>query len=351
MSPPITGIFAPAGDKQAGRLFKHLERLQPGCAELFYVPENGTPAVSLERESLYWNDVDVSLLKSAYVRGFSYTNPVVPRAKDDADWSLWQYDYITEQQKTSFLYSTFSEMHLRGVKMSNAPGVYLDVSMKMDLMERLRSDNVAVTDLLCTNDRQQAEAFCKAREHALWRPVTGRAAWQLCLERQLDALVDTDKPPILLAGITEGSFVRCYICNGEPVLCLKFGPASQLPLERLEVFEVMPETGFYDQLRKTAKVVGMQWGAVHCVINDDEICVYDIDADPILTSLPTEVEEYLTLCLAHGLLEKSAPVSDALLDTALVRSLPFLRRMLAILFDMEGSKYRPQIQVESDLKE
>ncbi len=334
-----TGIFAAANDKQSLALLKRLELLQAGAAKLFSFPEEGEPAVCLAADEILWNQTDVSRLDTAFIRGFSYSNPVVPRAMDDTDWSLWQYDYICEQQKTSFLYSALSEMQRRGVNMSNPPGVYLDVSMKMDLLERIRSAGVKVPDLLCTNDRQEADQFASKQENVLWRPVTGRAAWQLCQERQLDALIAADKTPVILASVEPGLFLRCYICNGEPVLCLKYGSPAQIPLERLEVFQVVEETDFYEALRTTCSLMNMQWGVISCTVEDGSASIYDIDADPVLTSLPPQVEEYLTLCLAHRLIGQSAPTAQALFDTALVRSLPFLRRMLTVLFEIETRKY------------
>ncbi len=347
MTTPITGIFAPAGDRQSRILFEKLELLNPGAAKLFPFPRDGVPGVSLSRDEIYWDGVDVSRLQTAYVRAFSYNNPVIPPPMEDTDWSVWQFEYICEQQKSSFLYSALSEMNRRGVRMSNMPGVYLDVSMKTDLLERIRSADIQVAKLICTNLREEADRFAEENEHVLWRPVTGRAAWQLCMPRQMDALIDTDKTPVLLAAIEPGMLLRCYICNGEPVLCLKYGIPEQTPLERLEVFQAVEDSAFYPRLRAVAAVPEMLWGAIHCVVEDDEITVYDIDADPVLSAMPPEVEDYLCLCLAHGLLGNSAPAADAIMDTALVRSLPFLRRMLTVLFDIERSKYATESEEDS----
>ncbi|HBR95834.1 MAG TPA: hypothetical protein DD979_00440 [Gammaproteobacteria bacterium] len=343
MADLISGIFAPPGDLHADALHHVAERLQPGaCARLAF-PQAGVPAVSLERDAVYWGGEDVSRLQRAFVRGFSYTNPVVPRAMDDVDWSLWQYDYIGEQQKTSFLYSALSELDRRGVRMSNAPRVYLDVSMKTDLLARVRASGIQVPDVMCTNTRDEADAFMARHEHVLWRPATGRAAWQLCRERQLEFLVGADKTPVLLSSIAPGMFLRCYLVDGEPVLCLKYAAPEQVPLERLEVFQAIEDDSFYTQLRDTAAVLGMRWGAVHCVFDAEAgFAVYDIDPDPVVSAMPAAVQEYLNLCIAHDLLGQSIPASDALRDTALVRELPFLRRMLSVLFDMERSKYAPQ---------
>lgn len=341
MTKPVTGIFAPAGDHHAIELHRVVNQLQPGsCALLAFPDDRGDPPVSLSREAIYWDDIDASQLKTGFVRAFQYSNPVVPQALTDVDWSLWQHSYIGEQQKTSFLYSALSEIDRRGISLFNPPGMYLDVSMKVDLLERVRAGGVRVADMLCTNDLSEARKFAKSREHILWRPVTGRAAWQLCMERQMQALLDCQKPPVLLAGIEPGLFLRCYVLNGEPVLCLKYVNPSQVPLERLEVFQMVEENGFFDDLRECAKLSGLQWGAIHCAVENDRLAVYDIDADPVTAALPDEIQDYLNVCIACTLLGRDLPDSLSIPEGPLPRALPFLRRMLSALFEVERSKYR-----------
>lgn len=340
MTTPVTGVFAPADDRHALELQRVVNELEPGsCALLAFPDDRGTPSVSLSRERVYWGDIDASQLKTGFVRGFQYGNPVVPQALTDVDWSLWQYSYISEQQKTSFLYSALSEIDRRGVSLFNPPGMYLDVSMKVDLLERVRAGGVRVADMLCTNDLSEARKFAKSREHILWRPVTGRAAWQLCMERQMQALLDCQKPPVMLAGIEPGLFLRCYVLNGEPVLCLKYVNPSQAPLERLEVFQRVEEGGFFNDLRACVKLSGLQWGAIHCAVEGDQLAVYDIDADPVTTTLPDEVQDYLNACIACALLGRDLPDLMSIPEGPLPRALPFLRRMLTALFEVERSKY------------
>lgn len=340
MTKPVTAIFAPAGDRQAIELQRVINQLQPeSCVLLAFPDDRGVPAVSLSREEVYWGDIDASQLKTGFVRAFQYSNPVVPQALTDVDWSLWHYTYIGEQQKTSFLYSALSEIDRRGVALFNSPGMYLDVSMKVDLLERVRSSGVAVAEMLCTNDITEARAFAEPREHILWRPVTGRAAWQLCLEKQMQALLDCQKPPVLLAGIEPGLFLRCYVLKGEPILCLKYVSPMQVPLETLEVFQAVEDIGFYDDLRTCAKLAGLKWGAIHCAVEGDRLAVYDIDADPVIEALPVEVQDYLNACIASSLLGRKLPDSGSIPEGPLPRALPFLRRMLTALFEVERSKY------------
>ncbi len=335
-----TGVFAPAGDSQALELQRVVNDLRPGaCALMEFPSDGGEPSVSLSREAVYWGDVDATKLKTGFVRAFQYSNPVVPQPLSDVDWSVWQYTYIGEQQKTSFLYSALSEIDRRGVSLFNPPGMYLDVSMKVDLLERVRSGGVRVATMLCTNDLVEARAFAESREHILWRPATGRAAWQLCMERQLQALLDCRKPPVILADIEPGLFLRCYVLDGEPVLCLKFVNPMQVPLECLEVFQAVEEGGYFAELRKCIKLSGLKWGAIHCAVEDDRLAVYDIDADPVLSYLPVEVQNYLNTCIAYSLLALELPTSLTIPEGPLPRALPFLRRMLTALFEVERSKY------------
>lgn len=340
MTNPVSGIFAPMGDRHSIELQRVVNQIQPeSCVLLAFPDDRGEPSVSLSRDEVYWGDVDASQLKTGFVRAFQYSNPVVPQALTDVDWSLWHYTYIGEQQKTSFLYSALSEIDRRGVSLFNPPGMYLDVSMKVDLLERVRSGGVAVAEMVCTNDLNEARVFAQSREHILWRPVTGRAAWQLCLEKQMQALLDCQKPPVILAGIEPGLFLRCYVLNGEPVLCLKYVSPAQVPLERLEVFQTVPDSGFFDDLRACAKLAGLKWGAIHCAVEGERLAVYDIDADPVLTALPEEVRDYLNACIACTLLERDLPDYQSIPEGPLPRALPFLRRMLTALFEVERSKY------------
>jgi len=340
MTDLITGVFSPADDKQTRRLIEQINSLQAGAVQHFAFPEPNGVEVSLERDVIMWGDVDVSQLKTAYIRGFSYTNPVVPKAMDDTDWSLWQYDYISTQQTLSFLYSSLTELDRRGVEMHNPPGLYLDVSMKINLLETLRHQGVALPELLCTNNREAADSFSDSHEGLLWRPATGRAAWQLCQHKQLDILIDESKPPVILSSIEPGLFLRCYISQGVPVLCLKYSPPAQIPLERMEVYQVVEASDFHPQLIEIAKNINMKWGSISCTLHEGKICLYDIDADPILTALPTQVQDYLSLCLAHALIARqNIPTAQALYDCALARELPFLRRMLTVLFEIEYRKY------------
>lgn len=342
MAELTSGIFAAASNLQARQVFDICESLQAGEVGYFSFPEAYRgPEVGLSRASVMWDGMDVSALQRAYITGFNYNNPIVPRALTNVDWSLWQTDYIAEQQKSSFMYSAFSEMARRGVDLSNSPEQHVLTSMKVDLLARLDKGGVSVAKTLCTNLRSEADAFVAENELVLWRTVTGRAAWQLCLERQLDALISTEKPPVLLADVTEGSYLRCFLLRGKPVLCLRYAAPIQTPLERLEVFVMEEESELQNKFSKLSALLKLPWALVHCVVKDGDITVYDVDSDPILEQMPLDVQSYLNLCLAHDLLAEPLPSAEHLSETALVREMPFLRRMLTVLFDIERKKYTP----------
>lgn len=334
-----TGIFAPAGHPRAEALLTLAESIRPGRVRSYPFPKEGGAGVGLGRERIDWAGDDVSQLDNALVFGFAYNNPVLPANVAETDWSLWQYDYICEQQKTSFLYSAFSEINRRGVCMYNPPGTYLDCATKPDMLFNLQAAGIGVPDLICTNSRDEAERFAEQHGTVLWRPSTGRAAWQICMEKQRDALFDGEQPPVLLAGIAPGLFLRCYLCDGEPVLALRYGAPAQTPLERLEFFQVEPDQSFYPVLRKIADASHVRWGVVHAAVDGDSVVVYDVDPDPVTTALPAGVNDYLTKVLACHLLGEQAPAASVLGEDALVRELPFLRRMLSVLFDVERAKY------------
>lgn len=336
---PSSGIFAPAGHARAVSLLTMAESIEPGIVRSYPFPTEGGAAVGLGRERIDWCGDDVSQLEKAVVMGFAYNNPVVPAVPAETDWSLWQYDYIGEQQKTSFLYSAFSEIDRRGVRMYNPPAAYLDCATKPDMLFKLHAAGIGTPELICTNSRDEAEAFAETHGTVLWRPSTGRAAWQVCMEKQREALFDAEQPPVLLSGVAPGLFLRCYLCDGEPVLVLRYGAPSQTPLERLEFFQLEPDDAFYPALREIAKLTGVRWGVVHAAVEGGSVVVYDVDPDPISSALPAPIDQYLQKVLACHLIGELAPQQDVLGEDPLVRELPFLRRMLSVLFEVERAKY------------
>ncbi len=334
------GLFARTGDQQTSLLKGCIDRLDANACCHFTLPQNSTPGVALDETGVYWGETNVAELDCAYIHGFRYANPVIPRSLDDIDWTLWQTDYIAEQQKVSFLYSAFSEMERRGVRLFNSPAVHVQNFMKLDLLETLRQGGFQVPRLVCSNDRKAAEAFVTMITPVIWRPTTGRAAWQLCLDRQRENLISPDKPPILLAEVIEGPLIRAYLFDGKPLLCLKHNAPAPLPLERLEMFQAAEYPEVYEELQRLAELVGLRWVAVFFALREDRPWIYDIDPDPLFEGLPEVYQRRLTEGLARGLLGDDPRALGEWPDTPQLRPTPFLRRMLRILFEFESFKYQ-----------
>jgi hypothetical protein len=280
-------------------------------------------------------DLDV-----AYVHGFSYMNPVVPSPVREKDWSVWQADYLIEQQKFSFLYSLFTELERGGVKLINSPKVHLKNFAKPTFLQGLKRSGFLTPKLLCTNDMESVMKFCSQNDRTVWRPTSGRAAWQLFLEKQRQYLIKKNSPPILLAEAADGPLLRGYIFDGEALLILKNSVPDPNPPEKLEQFSHMECDEINDELRGLASKTAITWALVHFVLKEGRPCIFDIDVDPILNWLPEFYRKYLTEKLAHrlaGIKYKTILAGEENLPNE--RPTIFLRRMLQILFEFERSKY------------
>jgi hypothetical protein len=235
-----------------------------------------------------------------------------------------------------------------------------------------------VPPFLCTNVAAEVNAFRAARAgkpasdstpatpHLVWRPATGRAAWQLFTDRQRDALVSLRKPPVLVAELVEGPLVRAYLYRGEPVLLLEQAAPDCEGEEQLESFwEVLcappatataatapaPAAGGAESesrlptavaadLKRVADVLGAPWLEVLFAFRDGRAWIYDVYSDPRADSLPTAHREKLTALLAAKLLGVAPDRAGAAAPKErLSRPTLFLRRMLRILFEFERSKY------------
>jgi hypothetical protein len=335
------GIFSERYDLQAERLHRHINQLAPDSCRHFTLPkDDGSPAVALDETGVYWDGVNVAELDIAYLHGFSYTYPLAPAPLGHVDWSVWQIDHLLEQQKSSFLLSAFTEMERHGVKLLNPARVYLKNFAKAELLESLRQAGFPVPRMVCTNDMEATHTFIqKVDDKVVWRPATGRAAWQLFRDRQREHLISTEKPPILLAEIIEGPLIRGYLIHGQPLLCLnRYPPACILHAETLESFKAMECTEVYGELRQLAVQLSLHWGQVSFVLKEGRPWIYDVDVDPILGPMPEVFQERLIDGLARGCLGMEQ-ASEPLPDTPQVRRTPFLRRMLFPLFEFEHMKY------------
>lgn len=339
------GIFSERHDPQASRLRDHINHLAPGSCQHFVLPkDDGLPAVALDETGVYWDDVNVTELDIAYLHGFSYTYPVAPAPLGQIDWSLWQIDHLLEQQKSSFILSAFTEMERHGVKLLNPPKLHLKNFSKADLLESLRQADFPVPKMVCTNDMEATQAFIQDVNvnRVVWRPATGRAAWQLFRDKQREYLISTERPPVLLAEIIEGPLIRGYLINGSPLLCLnRYPPACILHAETLESFRAMDCPEVHGELQRLAAYLSLRWGQVSFVLREGQAWIYDVDVDPIFCQVPNIVQERLVDGLARGCLGMEQKL-EPLPDTPHARPTLFLRRMLFPLFEFEHMKYSNQ---------
>jgi hypothetical protein len=336
------GVFAPANNAQARDLATAINAVLPGAACCFGLDLDGAGgAFSLSADRLIWDSKDCSALEAAYVHGFGYSDPVVPAARENVDWSVWQFEYLREQQRYSTVYSALCELPRRGVKMFNPPDAYLNCFMKAYLLEKIRLGGARVPETVCTNSLEEAESFAQDRE-IFWRPATGRAAWQKCLRRQRENLFALDKPPALLAGRIGAEWRRAYFFENEILLCLAHEEPVDFPAETLEQFHAIEcDANMKNDLLQAAQFAGLAWGMILFRVEDGKAWIYDFDGDPVLDWLPGIFRDNLLHALACSLLgEKSRKQAPTGIEGKHARPGMFLRRMLRILFDFEQSKYR-----------
>jgi len=338
------GLFSLSSDKQSRQLVKALNAASPGSTIFFDLSLDDPERSAMDASRLEWNGVDLTTLDAAFLHGFSYLDPVIPSGDLDLDWSVWREDYIALQMKYTYLYSLFSELERRGVKVINSPQMHLRAFMKPLLLEQLRAAGLNIAATITTNGIDAAKAFCAKAPKVVWRPCTGRASYQLFLDKQREALISTKKPPVLLAELKEGPLVRGYFYDGKPVLFLERYVPDNKYEETLEQFFEVPCADLREQVALAAHTLGFPWLQMLFIPVDGKAFIYDVDTDPLWESLPTNWQHQLTALLAAKLLGQDAGYEAPLTvasgpDCVKQRPTIFLRRMLQILFEFEQSKY------------
>jgi hypothetical protein len=333
------GVVCPAGDRVAELVVQHLDRLEPNAARLLVL--DGADPVSIDDTGVTWDAAPLSGLEAAYVRGFRFEDPAIPRPATQADWSLWQPGYVLEQQRSSFDYSLLSRLEATGTRLYNGVAAHLLAASKFAQLLRLREAGVELPAMLCSNDDRAVGPFCAAHEKILWRTGTGRCSWQRFFDKQRRFLVAPSKPPIILAAIVEGPLLRAYVLDGEPVLCLEYAPPEYETLERLEAFRWTDVGAAAPVLSKAARAAGANWCQILFVSTDDGPVVYDVDPDPVLQELPAALRDHLAAALAYGLLGRLSELvpTKAVREEMFERQSLYLRRMLRIQFSMEATKF------------
>ncbi len=330
------GLFAKPG-LIPHLLLERINHLAPGSGHLFdWTP--GTGRLLLDADHVVWNDQPLTGFDRMWIHGFSYANPVIPDATLQRDWSVWQVDYLSHQQEYSALFSLFEELDRRGVTLFNPPRIHLGQSMKFALLEGFRASGFQVPALLCSNDMENVDLFCREMSTVVWRPATGRAAWQLFQKKQRKALIDPNKPPVLLAEGISGPLMRGYLLNGQMILCLQHSPPQHTPpMESLGDLWSVSCAEQAAPLQRLAQEWGVAWAVITFVPSSSGPWIYDLDPDPLLDWLPIPFRDFLLTCLAETLTGRDHTAIAPQLDQE--RPTLFLRRLLKILFELEHSKY------------
>lgn len=332
------GILAPAGSATARRLCRQLDPARTVRLELELGPEQ---PVTLDDHGVSWNGVRLEALEALYIHGFRYEDPVLPPTDPDVNWSLWQIGPVIRQQSWSFLYSVLSRIEcIGGPRLYNPLSCELASFDRLGQLDRLAAAGLMIPSLLCSNDDGAVTAFQRLHDAVVWRPVTGRAAWQLFRDKQRRALVGPERTPVLLAAVTPGPLLRAWVLDGKVVLVTAQDSPSRDGLERLEA--AIPLSDLPAErlaaLGRAAAALGLRWAMVLFVDSPGGPVIYDVDPDPLVTDQPEPVCDYLLGCLAATLAATPRPVAPPD-DVPAWRPALLLRRMLAIQFDIEQTKF------------
>ena len=329
-------VITRGSSRQAQVIFGALEKASPGSAKVLDIASN-LPIVLSEDEVVIAGH-SMADFDACYVTGSFYENPVLPRPAEQADYSLWQFRHVVDQQSWSADFSILSRLEKKGVKLFNAASGHYWAFNKYAQLTSLATKGIDIPKLLLTNDGEAASAFMAARGEVLWRPSTGKAPWQVFRERQRAHLTGSAKAPFILADIAEGPLRQIYVAGDKILACLEFRPADDSGLESAEMFRhCEPEPLVAAEAVATIAACGLSWGMVLCVSSPGKGVVYDVDQDPYLPDMPKVYREGIADRLAAVLLGKDK-LPEIATDIQERDSL-FLRRMLRIGFEMQRSKY------------
>jgi hypothetical protein len=334
-------IFAPRGADIADDIARRVAARTDAPAHRFSVDPTAAEPAAVDGAAISWDGVRLDQASAVFVTGFRYEDPVLPPAGVEADWSLWQARHVLRQQGYSFCWSFFSRLEAAGVKLYNPPSVLLDLFCRQRPLDMLRAAGLPAAAVAVTNDPATAEAIQGRGGVTVWRPATGRAAWQVFRDKQRRHLIAADKPPVMLATAAPGPVLRVYVVNGAVALVLIAAPPAHEGVERFEVFKSLDPASIVgvDVVGAAAEKLGLNWGVFTVVAGESGVTIFDVDPDPVIADLPAALREHLTEALACGL--SGAPLPAPPTDAAEQRETLLLRRMLTIQFEMEATKHAP----------
>ncbi len=332
-------IISPSSAHLSRELLEAGRDLAPDRMSSLELSIGGPVSCSLGQDRLEIGRQSLLDCSKIFIHGFEYMDPIVPGEAGISDWSVWQQNHIAEQQRFSILYSIFAEAERRGVRVYNPMHGLVLCFQVSELLARLRSSGFLVPATLVTNDRAEAADFRGRYETVIWRPTTGRAAWQLFGDIQNEHLIDVRKPPVLMAEAVDGPACWSYVLDNQVLLSHDMLSPEIYPPESLELVRVLPSGPATPIVADVCRVADLRWARVMYVHNDAGVWIYGIEADPLMYWLPRPLRQHLTRSLARALLGMPQEgIPDSLRDGNFERPALFLRRMLTILFEIEATK-------------
>lgn len=332
-------VFAPRDAAFARRLTARIAALSGQPAALFPVDPDGDVPAALDGAALTWGGQRLDQASAVFISGFRYEDPVLPPADDTVDWSFWQCRHVLRQQSYSFCWSFFSRLEASGTALYNPPSALLKLFARSQPLDALRAAGLTTPTVTLTNDPAVAEDVQQRHPAVVWRPATGRAAWQLFHDKQRRHLVGADKPPVMLAPAQAGMLLRVYVIDGQIALAFTAAPPAREDVERFELTRCIDPADIpgIDRLATAAQALGLRWAAFTVVCGEHDVTVYDVDADPATGDLPPSLQGHLAEALACALTGRPLPAAPA--GGQAPRDTLLLRRMLVIQFEMEATKY------------
>lgn len=332
-------VLAPSDSTFARKVAAALTAASGADVPRFTIEPSADQTGGVDGTTVMLGGIRLDSADGIFITGFRYEDPVLPPAGGDVDWSLWQSRHVLRQQGYSFMWTMLSRIEAAGVPLFNPPSALLSAFCRARPLDLIRAAGLKVPHITVTNDAAVAERLQSAGGLVVWRPVTGRAAWQLFRAKQRRALLGPDRPPVMLAPAIDGAMLRCYVVAGKVALVVGTVPSSREGLERFELIVPTPSASVagIGDVTKAAEALGLRWGCFTIIATADGPVIYDVDPDPVADDLPVRLRDHLAQALACGMTGQPLPAEPG--GDAEERPTLLLRRMLTIQFEMEQTKH------------